>query len=67
MIIGLIDWMVFSLSHSTSTRSYYAKLKERKKMKFKERGRRKGGNIVPFIKPCLKRDNTKKNRVEGLG
>jgi hypothetical protein len=67
MIISLIDWMVFSLSHSTSTRLYYAKVKKRKKMKLKERGRRKGVNGMAFVKPCLKKDNTKKDRVEGLG
>ncbi len=55
MIISLIDWMVFSLSHSTTTRPYDAKVKERKKMKLKEIGRRKGVNVVPFVKPCFKK------------
>jgi hypothetical protein len=55
--------MVFSLSHSTFTRPYYAKVKERKKLE--ERGRRKGRNVMPFIKPCFKKDNTKKDIVEG--
>jgi hypothetical protein len=62
-----MDWMVFLHSHSTSTRPYDAKMKERKKMKLKEIGRRKGVNVVPSVKPCFKKNNTNKDRLEGLG
>ncbi len=59
--------MVFSLSQSTFARPYYAKMKERKKNEVQGRGKRKEGIVVPSIKPCLKKDNPKKDRTEGQG
>jgi hypothetical protein len=34
-------------------------------MKLKERGRRKGGNIMPSIKPCLKKEIQRKIEWKG--